>query len=106
MKVRIISSKRVLDDFFQVDDVRLQHEKFSGSLTRPIRRLNLERGEAVAVLIYLRDKDYLYWSASFVMRRTFHPSRVGLMKLLPAFWMKMTQYNVQNANVLKKPGMI
>jgi len=57
MQVKILESKRVLDDYFQVDDVTLQHEKFSGSLTEPVRRLNLERGEAVAVLIYLRDKD-------------------------------------------------
>jgi GDP-mannose pyrophosphatase NudK len=65
MKVKILESKRVLDDFFQVDDVTLQHEKFSGSLSEPVRRLNLERGEAVAVLIYLQDKD------SFVLVRQF-----------------------------------
>ena len=65
MKVKILESKRVLDDFFQIDDVILQHEKFSGSLSKPVRRLNLERGEAVAVLIYLQDKD------AFVLVRQF-----------------------------------
>ncbi|MEJ2544537.1 MAG: NUDIX domain-containing protein [Calditrichaceae bacterium] len=65
MKVKILKSKRVLDDFFQVDDVILQHEKFSGSLSEPMRRLNLERGEAVAVLIYLQDRE------SFILVRQF-----------------------------------
>ncbi|HEM48939.1 MAG TPA: NUDIX domain-containing protein [Caldithrix sp.] len=65
MKVKIIESKRVLDDFFQVDDVIVQHEKFSGLLSQPMRRLNLERGEAVAVLIYLQDKD------AFILVRQF-----------------------------------
>ena len=65
MEVKIIESKRVFDDFFQVDDIILQHEKFSGSLTEPVRRLNLERGQAVAVLIYLQDKE------SFVLVRQF-----------------------------------
>ena len=65
MEVKIIESKRVLDDFFQVDDVILQHEKFSGALSKPVRRLNLERGQAVAVLIYLQDKE------SFILVRQF-----------------------------------
>ena len=65
MEVKILESKRVLDDFFQVDDVVLQHEKFSGSLSKPVRRLNLERGEAVAALIYVQDKE------SFILVRQF-----------------------------------
>lgn len=65
MQVKIIESKRILDDYFQVDAVTLQHEKFSGTYTGPVRRLNLERGQAVAVLIYLRDKK------SFILVRQF-----------------------------------
>jgi GDP-mannose pyrophosphatase NudK len=65
MEVKILEKKRVLDGFFKVDDVILQHEKFSGSLSKPIRRLNLERGEAVAILIYLQDRN------SFVLVRQF-----------------------------------
>lgn len=57
MEVKILEKKRVLDCFFQVDEVIVQHEKFSGSLSKPVRRLNLERGEAVAILIYLQDRD-------------------------------------------------
>ena len=65
MQVKILESKRVLDDFFQVDDVKLQYETFSGTLSEPVRRLNLERGQAVAVLIYLEDKE------SFILVRQF-----------------------------------
>lgn len=65
MQVKILASKRLLDDYFQVDAITLRHEKFDGSWTEPVRRLNLERGEAVAVLIYLQDKD------AFVLVRQF-----------------------------------
>ncbi len=57
MKVKIIKRERLLDDFFKVDSAELQHEKFDGSWSPVVRRLNLERGEAVGVLIYLQDTD-------------------------------------------------
>ena len=57
MKVKILEKQRLLDDFFQVDAARLQFEKFDGTWSEPVRRLNLDRGEAVAVLVYLRDRD-------------------------------------------------
>ena len=65
MNVKILSKERILDDFFQVDSARLQFEKFSGGWSAPVRRLNLERGEAVAVLIYLKDV------AKFILIRQF-----------------------------------
>ncbi len=57
MNVKIIQRERLLNDFFQVDVATLQYEKFSGEWSEPVRRFNLERGEAVAVLIYLEDID-------------------------------------------------
>lgn len=65
MQVKIINTQRLVDDYFKIDAITLRHEKFSGLWTDLIRRLNLERGEAVAVLIYLQDKD------SFVLVRQF-----------------------------------
>ncbi len=65
MEVKILKKKRLLDDFFKVDAAELQYEKFDGKFSEPVRRLNLERGEAVAVLIYVRDRD------SFVLIRQF-----------------------------------
>lgn len=65
MKTKIQKKETLFDDFFKVDVAELQHEKFDGSWSQTVRRLNLERGEAVAVLIYLEDKD------SFVLVRQF-----------------------------------
>lgn len=65
MKVRLIKKEYLLNDFFKVDAAELQYERFDGSWSPKVRRLNLERGEAVAVLIYLRDRD------SFVVVRQF-----------------------------------
>ncbi|MHB2149110.1 NUDIX domain-containing protein [Calditrichota bacterium LG25] len=59
MKVKIIKKERLLDDFFKVDSAELIHEKFDGTLSPVVRRLNLERGQAVAVLIHLTDRDSL-----------------------------------------------
>jgi len=55
MQVKIIENKLLLTDFFTVSEARLQHEKFDGGWSAPVRRLNLDRGEAVAVLIYVQD---------------------------------------------------
>jgi len=65
MKVNIIKKERLLNDFFIVDSAELRFEKFDGSWSPVVRRLNLSRGQAVAVLIYLKDKD------SFVLIRQF-----------------------------------
>lgn len=56
-KVKIISEKREYDDFFKVDKAVLQHEKFNGEMSAEITRLNFNRGDAVAVLLYDREKD-------------------------------------------------
>lgn len=57
MEVKILQRKRLLDDIFKVDDIRLQHKKFSGDWSGTIRRLNFERGNSVGVLIYVKDED-------------------------------------------------
>ena len=54
MKVIIKESKREYDGFFKVDKVVLQHEKFDGSMSKEIDRLNFNRGDTVAVLLYNR----------------------------------------------------
>ena len=44
-KVEIISRKRVLDDFFKVDEAYLRFERFDGTMSEVVRRLNFERGD-------------------------------------------------------------
>ncbi|HGJ65712.1 TPA: NUDIX hydrolase [bacterium] len=56
-KVNIISEKRDYDDFFKVDKATLQYEKFNGEMSPIITRLNFNRGDAVAVLLYNKESD-------------------------------------------------
>ncbi len=52
MKVIIKDSKREYDGFFKVDKVVLRHEKFDGSMSKEIDRLNFNRGDTIAVILY------------------------------------------------------
>ncbi len=54
MNVIIKNSKREYDGFFKVDKAVLQHEKYDGSMSKEIDRLNFNRGDTVAVILYNR----------------------------------------------------
>jgi ADP-ribose pyrophosphatase len=64
-KVEILNKQRVFDDFFKVDEVRVRYEKFDGSMGEAVRRLSFERGDAVAVLIYNRDRQCVILARQF-----------------------------------------
>lgn len=55
-RVNIIEKRRLLDDFFKVDEVRLTHERFDGSMSEEQRRLVFERGDAAAGLLVDPDR--------------------------------------------------
>ena len=55
-RVEILSRKRLLDAFFKVDEVTVSHETFEGGMSKPRPYLVLERGDAVAVLLYDPDR--------------------------------------------------
>ncbi|MBD3182672.1 NUDIX domain-containing protein [Candidatus Poribacteria bacterium] len=57
MKVKIIKETREFDDFLKVDKAVLKHEKFNGEMSHDMVRLNLNRPDAVAVLLYDDKKD-------------------------------------------------
>ena len=57
MKVIIKDSKREYDGFFKVDKIVLQHEKFDGSMSKEIDRLNFNRGDTVAVILYNKTNE-------------------------------------------------
>ena len=59
MKVKLHKNERILNDFFAVDVATLQYEKYDGKLSETVRRYNLTRPEAAAVLVYLEDEDKL-----------------------------------------------
>jgi nudix-type nucleoside diphosphatase (YffH/AdpP family) len=51
-KVIIEGTKRILDDFFKVDETYLRYERFDGAMSPVVRRLSFERGDSVAALIF------------------------------------------------------
>jgi len=53
MKAVVVESKRrLLNDFFKIDEVLLRFEKFDGQMSPVVRRLILDRGDAVAALVF------------------------------------------------------
>lgn len=52
MKVKVKKVERILDDFFKVDRAILQFEKFDGTMSQEIVRLNFDRGDSVGAIIY------------------------------------------------------
>ena len=51
---RVIASppKRLLDDFFKIDEVRVSYERFDGTMSAERRFLIFERGDAAAALLH------------------------------------------------------
>ena len=54
-RVDVRRRRRLLDDFFKVDEAELSFECFDGSMTPPVRRLVFERGDSVAAVVFDRD---------------------------------------------------
>ncbi len=51
-KVVIEEKKRILDDFFKVEEAHLRYECFDGNMSPIVRRLNFDRGDSVAALMF------------------------------------------------------
>lgn len=58
-KVEIESQRYVLQDVFRVEEVYLRFEKFDGTMSDTIRRLNFDRGDSVALLVFNPDTQKL-----------------------------------------------
>jgi ADP-ribose pyrophosphatase len=56
MKVDIISRRRVFDGFFKLEEAVLRFEKWDGSMSDVVNRLQLERGDSAAALIWNLDR--------------------------------------------------
>jgi nudix-type nucleoside diphosphatase (YffH/AdpP family) len=54
-RVEIRSQKRLFDDFFKIDEIIVAHQQYDGQMSADQRRLNFERGDAVAVLLFNID---------------------------------------------------
>ncbi|MDX1378873.1 MAG: NUDIX hydrolase [Anaerolineales bacterium] len=51
-KVTIEDKKYILEDVFKVDEAYLRYERFNGKMSGTVRRISLERGDSVAILIF------------------------------------------------------
>jgi len=54
-RVEIHSRKRVFDGLFKLDEVQVSYERFDGAMSLTVNRLNLERGDSVAAVIFNTD---------------------------------------------------
>lgn len=55
-RVEIESRRRLLDDFLKVDEAHLRFERADGTMSGPVRRLSLERGESVAAILHHHER--------------------------------------------------
>jgi nudix-type nucleoside diphosphatase (YffH/AdpP family) len=56
-RVKVERRRLILDDFFKVEEVYLSYEKFDGSMSPIVRRLNFERGDSVAAVLHHKERN-------------------------------------------------
>jgi len=65
-KVEVISRRRVFDDFFKIDEAKLRFERYDGSMSEAVRRLNFERGDSAAALLFDAHSRVVYLIEQFM----------------------------------------
>jgi nudix-type nucleoside diphosphatase (YffH/AdpP family) len=65
-KVEVISCRRVFDDFFKVDEAKLRFERYDGTMSEAVRRLNFERGDSAAALLFDARSRTVYLIEQFM----------------------------------------
>lgn len=65
MKVIEKKINRIFSDVFKIDRAVIQYEKFDGTMSEDVVRLNFERGHSVAVLIVNPQKKSLIFTKQF-----------------------------------------
>jgi nudix-type nucleoside diphosphatase (YffH/AdpP family) len=78
-RVVIKSEKRLLDDFFKIDEYSVSFEQYDGKMSAEQRRLNFERGDAVGVLLLNVDTRSVVLVQQFKL-----PSLIGRRRDDPA----------------------
>jgi len=64
-KVSIEQKRYILEDIFKVEEAHLRHEKFNGEMSGVVRRISLERGDSVAVIIFNLTTDRIILVSQF-----------------------------------------
>ena len=65
MRVEIKGRERLYDGFFKLDQTTLRHECFNGTMSSTQAILNLERGDAVGVLLHDIERDVLIFAEQY-----------------------------------------
>ena len=65
MKVIEKKKERLLDDFIRVDRSVIQYELFNGSLSKELVRLNVDRGESAAALLFNPERESFIFVKQF-----------------------------------------
>ncbi|MDE2494889.1 MAG: NUDIX hydrolase [Alphaproteobacteria bacterium] len=55
----------LLDDYFKVEEAYVSYEKFDGTMSAPVRRLDLVRGDAVAAILFDKERQRVILVSQF-----------------------------------------
>jgi ADP-ribose pyrophosphatase len=64
-KIVVHEQRLILDDFFRIEEARLQFERYDGSLSPEVRRLSFDRGDCVGVLLTHRTRETVILTEQF-----------------------------------------
>lgn len=56
-KVEIKKTRIIFDDIFKMEEAYLRYERFNGEMSEAVRRISLERGDSVSVIIRNLNTD-------------------------------------------------
>lgn len=56
-RVEVLEKTRVYRGFFSLDRAVVRYERFDGTMSAPVERLSLERGDAAGVLLHDPERD-------------------------------------------------
>jgi ADP-ribose pyrophosphatase len=55
MAASVHAQRQVFDGFLKVVEAEVSFERFDGTMSRPVKRLSVERGDSAAAIVYDRD---------------------------------------------------
>jgi nudix-type nucleoside diphosphatase (YffH/AdpP family) len=64
-KVEVIDRRRVFDDFFKIEEARLRYQRYDGTMSPVLRRLNFERGDSSAAILVNAERRTVYLTEQF-----------------------------------------
>lgn len=65
MKVEVFDRRTVYDGFVRLEEARLRHERFDGTMGDEITRVNVDRGDSAAAVVLNLDTDAVILTEQF-----------------------------------------